>query len=505
MLLAFVLGVSLCAGQVETPTPSSGKAALLPPEPAQDDKKDKDKDATPQERTHFLRAFLKAYVDEFKKKDDSGDDSTPPARRALPEPWSSPPFPGHEFQGYPLIGVPASTDTYPFMKAFYDCTAGTPFGECVKESKIKVDGWLVGSYNFSTLRNSNLPSSYWIVPNRAELDQGVIRIARDMDTVQTDHIDWGFRSTHLYGIDYRYTTAGGWLSDQLLRNNRLYGYDPTEQYFDLYIPYVAQGMIIRVGRWIACPDIETQYGPDNYMGSHSLLFTYDSYTQTGVMLTFKLSDQLMVQGAIHAGTDMAPWYPGATATGFFGIRWVASDNNNAVYTCLNNINDARFRRLEIDGQTAGHDNFNYLVSTWEHRFNENVHTKTEAYFMWQRDAYVGGTVSVGPPQSFGGGGGAGAFIPGYSLNYGLVNFTMFGLGKKDYLTVRNEIWNDPQGERTGYRSLFSSHTIGWTHHFSSVFQIRPEIGFYHSYNERAFDLGATRNMLMGGFDAIWRF
>ena len=69
--------------------------------------------------------------------------------------------------------------------------------------------------------------------------------------------------------------------------------------------------MIRVGRWIACPDIETQYAPDNYLGSHSLLFTYDTYTQTGVMFSFQINKRNMVQGAIHAGTDMAPWYAGA--------------------------------------------------------------------------------------------------------------------------------------------------------------------------------------------------
>ena len=53
----------------------------------------------------------------------------------------------------------------------------------------------------------------------------------------------------------------------------------------MYIPWVAQGLIVRVGRWIACPDIETQFAPDNYMGSHSLLFTFDTYTQTGIMAT----------------------------------------------------------------------------------------------------------------------------------------------------------------------------------------------------------------------------
>ena len=59
--------------------------------------------------------------------------------------------------------------------------------------------------------------------------------------VQTDHIDVGFRSTVDYGIDYRYFTAGGWFSDQLLVHNLLYGWDPTEQYINLYVPWVAQG------------------------------------------------------------------------------------------------------------------------------------------------------------------------------------------------------------------------------------------------------------------------
>ena len=45
---------------------------------------------------------------------------------------------------------------------------------------------------------------------------------REVNSVQTDHSDVGFRSTVLYGIDYRYMTAGGWFSDQLSSNNRLY-------------------------------------------------------------------------------------------------------------------------------------------------------------------------------------------------------------------------------------------------------------------------------------------
>jgi len=264
-------------------------------------------------------------------------------------------------------------------------------------------------------------------------------------------------------------------------------------------------MIIRVGRWIACPDIETQFAPDNYLGTHSLLFTFDTYTQTGVMATVMLSPQWTVQACIHAGTDMAPWYKGATPTGMFGIRWVSKSNNDSVYAVLNDINNARFRRFLLNGQPAGHDNFNYPVVTWQHRINDLVHTKTEAYFMWQFDAVKGGTVSIGPPRSFGGGGGIGADIPGTSLTYGTVNYTMFRLWKRGFVTVRNEWWRDEDGERSAFPGTYSSHTIGFTHNFTPELQIRPEIGYYRNWNIPAFDLGTKHGMVLAGFDVTVRF
>jgi len=50
-------------------------------------------------------------------------------------------------------------------------------------------GWANPSYNASGSKNSNIPLSYNIVPNEVELDQLVIRVERQPDTVQTDHVD----------------------------------------------------------------------------------------------------------------------------------------------------------------------------------------------------------------------------------------------------------------------------------------------------------------------------
>ena len=212
-----------------------------------------------------------------------------PKRRALPAPLD-PLFPGSDYLGpTPLIGVPDTDPEYPLEKALWSVFPK------LKAQRIKVYGWVNAGFDFSTSNKSNIPESYAIVPNKLELDQAVVRIERLPDTVQRDHVDWGFRITPMYGIDYRWTTAQGWFSGQLLNHNRLYGFDPVEAYGLVYIPNVAQGMVIKFGRYISPPDIEAQLAPDNYLYTHSLMFTFDCYTQTGINAAIKIRSHLFIE------------------------------------------------------------------------------------------------------------------------------------------------------------------------------------------------------------------
>ncbi len=512
MVSYILVGMALTVGQVATQSPAASAVPACPTADPNATAKTDDKngaDAAAKEEAAkdaagrcFLSRFLKANIDEFTKKDASAEAEPEKPRRANPAPFQSPPLPSAEWQGYPNIGVPPTDNGgYSLMKAL----SGTPVGDFFKDNRIYLYGWITASGNYSSSKQSNVPASYMIVPNRLELDQAVIRLEREPDTVQTDHVDWGFRLTGFYGIDYRYTTAGGYGSEQLLNNNKLNGFDPLEIYGEVYVPGIADGLNIRVGRYISPPDIEAQMAPDNYLASHSILFTYDNYTQTGVLATLKLNDQWMVQAGLNAGGDMAPWYKGAVATGFFGVRWISKDNKDSIYTCLNDLNSAEFRHFDVDGQPAGHDNYNYLVSTWSHKFTDTLLTTTEAYYMWQRNGELGGTPSIGPVQPFGGGGGDGVLLPGYADAYGVLNYTAWAFSKKDYITLRNEWWDDPRGMRSGFATNYSSNTIGWAHNLNSYFQIRPEIGYYRSYNTPAFDNGTKFNQVLFAFDMTYRF
>ena len=198
--------------------------------------------------------------------------------------WS-PPFPNADWSygGSPVIGEP-DTNSYPLMTAINQA-----------RSRTKVYGWVDPTLNFSNSAHRNEPEANDLYSNRFEMNQLVLYVERLPDSVQRDHIDWGYHLTALYGTDYRFTIAKGYLSGQLLKDHHQYGFDPTLEYVEFYFPQVAQGMNLRLGRFISVPGIEAQLAPNNYIFSHSLLYAIDPFTDTGLIATVKLSNQWLVQ------------------------------------------------------------------------------------------------------------------------------------------------------------------------------------------------------------------
>ena len=82
-------------------------------------------------------------------------------------------------------------------------------------------------------------------------------------------------------------------------------------YANLYIPQVAQGMNIILGRIISKPDIEQQLAPNNLMASHSLVYSFDNYTMWGIWTSTKLNKNWVLQVGLADGVDIAPWDSGS--------------------------------------------------------------------------------------------------------------------------------------------------------------------------------------------------
>ena len=421
--------------------------------------------------------------------------ATPTPRRIPPAPFDSPPFPSADWQigGTQIIGDPGELPPYPLMQAIYE----GPGGQAWKDSKVQIYGWVNFSGNISTSHpsnkseNGNFPLIYDLRPNRMELNQIVLYLERLADENQTDHIDWGFRISALYGLDYRFTTTYGFLSDQLLKHNSYSGFDMPMIYLDLYIPYVFQGMNIRIGRIISEPDIEAQLAPNNLMASHSLLYGFDNYCQEGIFTTTKINNQWTIQAGISDGTDVALWQedPGRQVTGTVMIQWTSPNQMDSIYAGDNNFNNGKF----------GYNNLQQIVGTWTHKFNDKIYTATEAWYMYMNDAIDHPTDEV-PFQ-----GGSFPVRNGYAPEWAVLNYTMFRLAPNTFLTVRNEYFKDKVGSRTGFATDYSEHSIGITWWPDKLITIRPELRYDHSYAERAFDNGTRHNQLVFSTDMIFHF
>jgi hypothetical protein len=287
---------------------------------------------------------------------------------------------------------------------------------------------------------------------------------------------------------------------------------------------------LTLGRIISEADIEAQLAPNNLMSSHSLLYGYDPYCQWGLFGTLKLSKNWVVQGGISAGNDVTPWEtqdPGCQPTGSVMVQYQSDNNKFGFYGGANAFNNADW----------GFNNIQQYVGTFTYKFTEKLWTTHESWFMYQKEcpghATVNnpGGVAAGdePLSQVGGIGYSDAQIPvkpGYAGEWATLNYTMYRLGPSCFLTVRNEAFDDNDGNRTGYATLYSEHSIGLTWWPSKLITFRPELRFDHSYGThgattagaqvinpnggfvdeaKPFDNGTRRNQYTAQFDVIYHF
>lgn len=493
--------------------------------------------------TDFFSRFINYYRLEWGHEAAPADPKAPPSRRDYwpTTPQSTPPMPFAEwpYGGSTNLGVTrtSSVDS-PLMNAI----SNTPFGQWLNDAHIQVYGWVDpgGNLSTNTVRGGNAPAAYSYNPNTVQLDQAVLYIERLPDTVQKDHIDWGFRLAPIYGENYRYTTAYGLWSYQLLNQNKNNGYDMPMAYGEVFIPQVMEGLMLRFGRYISIPDIEAQLAPNNYMYSHSMTYTFDNYTNTGIDATLAVTKNWMLQAGLTVGTEAMPWHwgarianpfpnalypgqtmlkdPGAVPSVTLGVRWTSDSGNDDINLVANGINGGQW----------GYNNLQWFGGTYYHKFNDQWHISLESYDEHQNNvANVNNAVANniiangGTPFSlqympFNGPFGAQCSNPNVLSCTAEFQTALMYLNYKpdplDNISYRLEFVNDKEGQRTGVRTRYLETGIGWQHWFSPQIEIRPEVSYYKAIDNFAFNgnpnfgiLPNRKYAIIGSADIIIHF
>jgi hypothetical protein len=469
--------------------------------------------------------FINYYKLEWGQAGPPVDPNAPSSHRAgwPATPMTTPPMPFTEwpYGGTTPLGVtlPNSVDS-PLMVAI----ANTALGQWMNDNHFQVYGWIDPGINLSsnTVRpGGNAPISYIYTPNTVQLDQFVVYLDRFPDTVQTDHIDWGLRLSAIYGENYRYTTSYGLASYQLLKDNKVNGYDFPMLYGELYIPYLAEGLLLRAGRFISLPDIEAQLAPNNYMYTHSMTYAFDNYTNEGVQATLAVTKDLMLQAGVSVGTEATvshlyqnvpnpapnaifpgkyfPKDPGAVPSFTACFRYTWNEGNDNIYPCADAINSG----------TWGYNNIQWYGATYYHKFDDNWHISMEGY-----DIHSNHVPNLNNPRLQPGGDIYNAFAAGGSpfspvnMPYnapnmaschnttsltcraeaiGLVAYLNYSPDPLNNFSFRPEFYDDMQGWRTGTRAVYVNFGLGWQHWLSPQIEFRPEVDWDRSNGAKAFN------------------
>jgi hypothetical protein len=337
---------------------------------------------------------------------------------------------------------------------------GTWEGAQLDENRLSISGWIDASFTGSTDHGTNLPMGFNYLPNDFALQQAWFRFDRSVVTSGTTEPTFGFRSDWVVGIDYRFILARGLFSNQLTAdhgNPDTYGVDPVQFYGEAYFPTVAQGLDVKVGRFFALYGVETIDAPSNYFLSHSYTDIYDPYTHTGIVTTTKLSDAWTVQAGLVLGSD--DFIDPVDNPTFIGsAKWTASDQCDSVlFNAI--LDDGRFN------QTRDFHNPEIFDLIYTHKFSDRFTYLSEALF-----GFTTNVPAIGTAEWF-----------------GLPNYFNYQWTPRLATNLRLEIFDDIQGQRTGFPGLYEDVTAGVSFQPIKAVTIRPELRFDYQDESAPFE------------------
>jgi hypothetical protein len=211
----------------------------------------------------------------------------------------------------------------------------------------------------------------------------------------------------------------------------------------------------------------------------------------------------------YQGNTM-PVDPGAVPSLVASWRWQSDDAKDDFSLTANGINRAKW----------GYNNQQWTGFTYYHAFNDQWHLAWEAYHEGERgvpnqnnQTLMGnyGTTWTTPFANMVNGPNLAqcASTRANACNSNLYASVVYFNYSPDHLnnfSIRPEIFDDVQGQRTGNAGIYKNFALGWQHWFSPQLEIRPEINWMNFKkngnnigNSLADGYGFNANPTYGGF------
>ncbi len=351
--------------------------------------------------------------------------------------------------------------------------AETRLGNILDSNGIIIQGWTQMSYNASTASGSNAPVFMIDRANEFLLNQNYLHVEKTLDTSKKE-FQLGFVTDWILpGSDARTTLPRGLWNDQLTRGD-LYPIDPFQFYGQAFLPNLGQGTTVKIGRFATHVGYELVQAPDTPFVSRSYMFQYNPFTHTGIYATTTLNDNWSVGYGASTGTDTFIDQPTNTLTFLGQLKWAPAEGKTSVAANVV-ITNPKFNAAE-NFQVY---NFYNLVLT--HKFTDKLTYVLDAGYAHMSDYPDFGNVDW----------------------YGAANYLIYAHNDIFTSTLRAEVFDDPQGARTGFAGLYTEVTYGLTMKAAEGLLLRPSIRYDNNSKTQVWE--GSQNLFTATMDVIIRW
>lgn len=364
--------------------------------------------------------------------------------------------------------VAAPADRWLLMKALQ----GTWAGNALIGSRLNVYGWTEASYTAGSEGHGAWPMLAQSPTDNFLLNQNWLVFERTVVTSGTTEPTFGFHTAWILpGSDSRYTIARHLFNRQkgvgdLTQGN--YPVDLFHAYGEAFFPTVGRGLDVKLGKNAVPYFAETEDQINNPLFSHSYIFYYGGpFTHTGLQGNLKLTDEWAVEARIVMGSDIFIG-PGDEPTFVGALQWTqpGGGRNTALVSVV--AGSGRF------DTNHNQNNLNLIDLVYTHTFNPVLKYTLDA---------CAGYESNNPDP-----------VNGTGTWYGAAHYLTYTVTPRLSTTGRLELFDDPQGLRTGFKGLYSAATAGVTLKLTDPYSgskgavwIRPELRYDYNGDSRPYN------------------
>lgn len=363
-----------------------------------------------------------------------------------------------------------------------------------------VEGGLTGNVD-SPNDNQNFGRLLDDRSNDPVLNEFVLTAERGFDPM-TNHFDWGFRTSFLYGSDARYLHTTGLLD---LTTNDTVQPDIPEAWLMGHFPITGMsgGLDLKLGKFSTCEGADMTDPRLNAFYSRTYIFNFGSpFFGVGALATLHASSCCDVIAGMDRGVNVGLKDNNDSASFYGGI---------AMNCCKGKVTCAAMTHIGPENPRDNH-NYRYLsdvVTTW--KITDRLTSITDLNYAYEE-----------------------AFD---AMGYGVAQFLTYKINDCCSIGIRGEVWRDEdeffvaqfasnndflhfeRGDDTmfdprttfGGRTTYGAITAGLTIKPPvpkplTGLMIRPEVRYDRSLNgTRPFNDSSDRDMLTAAFDVILTF